>query len=192
MNPDERLKELGNRVSLSEEEITIIKKKPWYWRNPRIYFIITGVIAVLSYIFFTIGMNKHSPVVSSDLTSVTTPITSSDLTSVTTPITSSDLTSVTTTTTSSDLTSVTTTDNSIYPYGTLLGSLMVISSKDNKAFFKIFRIALLIILVGIFGIVIGFTIGGSRSPLQDTIAVINGKAYANAPLYGVYAHLFLH
>ncbi|MFX0212424.1 MAG: hypothetical protein ACFFDT_41000 [Candidatus Hodarchaeota archaeon] len=190
MNSDEKLRELGKQVDLSDKEITVIQKNSWYRRNPRIYFLGGGIIAALSYILFVIGYNKtssDSPASPSDLTSVTTTLTSSDLTSVTTTTTSSDLTSITTTTTSSDLTSVTTTDTQIYPYGILLGSLMVIPFRNNRNFFKIFKLILIFILVVIFSIIIGFAIEGARSPIQDTIEVVNGTIYPNYSYYGVWS-----
>ncbi len=47
MNSDEKLKELGSRLDVSEEEITEIRKSKWYRVNPVIY-IVLGVIGVLS------------------------------------------------------------------------------------------------------------------------------------------------
>ncbi len=48
MNSDDKLKELGERLEISEEELTVMKKPRWYKVNPIVY-VILGVVAILTY-----------------------------------------------------------------------------------------------------------------------------------------------
>ncbi|MFX1511493.1 MAG: hypothetical protein ACFFCQ_02800 [Promethearchaeota archaeon] len=60
MNSDDKLKELGKQVELSDEEITAIKNSKWYRVNPVVY-IIFGIIAILaSFQGYVIGKDEGS------------------------------------------------------------------------------------------------------------------------------------
>ncbi len=59
MNSVDKLKELGRRVDLSDEEVTAVKRSKWRNKDTNVYILMSGVVLLGAALGYILGSKNH-------------------------------------------------------------------------------------------------------------------------------------